>query len=306
MYYFGKFKKVAAGFSLRKIFKILQTQAKAYGYKYLVIFLLVFSFIGCTKDNINAKNLNGKTQATSATVVEGWQERNHKHDYYIVQKWDSLYSLAWSFQIDYRDLIKINHLQAPYKLRTGQRIYMSNAAPTKTAAVMPTTKWFYPAEGKIVQTFSSYSDGIDISGKAGEPIIAVASGKVVYTGSAIHGMGELIMVKHNDNYFSAYAQNQKILVKEGQNIFAGEKIALMGIDKNKAGILHFEIRCNGKPQDPQKFLNSIYVPAKTIKNKKHKNSKTNVKNKKHKKIKTKNVHSIKTNLKNKKNKKNKK
>lgn len=225
-----------------------------------IIFLLSFCLIGCTKDNINSK-----TPVLPAPVIEGWHEKNHNHDYYIVQKWDTLYSLAWSFQIDYRDLIKINHLQPPYRLRAGQRIYMSNTAPTPKSTVLPTTKWFYPAEGKIVQTFSSYSDGIDIRGKAGEPIIAVASGKVVYTGSAIPGMGKLIMVKHNDNYFSAYALNQTILVKEGQNILAGEKIALMGMDKNNQGILHFEIRCNGKPTDPTKFLNSIYVPPKNKK-----------------------------------------
>lgn len=228
----------------------------------VIIFLLLFGITACTKDNINVKNLNGNVLAKPAPVVEGWHEKNHKHDYYIVQKWDSLYSLAWSFQVDYRDLIKINHLQYPYKLRAGQRIYMSNVAGNYNSgkAILPAKQWFFPVKGKIVQNFSAKSNGIEISGKANDPIIATAAGKVVYTGSAIPGMGRLIIIKHNDDYFSAYALNQTILVTENQQINAGQKIALMGLTKNGGGILHFEIRCNGQPQDPLKLLNAVYVP----------------------------------------------
>lgn len=250
--------------------------------KCITILLIAISLSACMKDNINVRDLNGKILAKPADVVEGWHEKNRKHDYYIVQKWDTLYSIAWSFQVDYRDLIKINHLQKPYKLRAGQRIYMSNVAPVvnfKPTTAMPTKQWFYPASGKIVNSFSSKTNGIDINGKIGDPIIATSAGKVVYTGSAISGYGKLIIIKHNDDYFSAYGLNQMILVKEDQTVAAGQKIATMGMDNHHVGILHFEIRYDGQPQDPMRFLNTVYtsknVKAKKIKTKQKINARKN-------------------------------
>jgi lipoprotein NlpD len=116
--------------------------------------------------------------------------------------------------------------------------------------------WVWPASGKLVTGFSDTANlkGIDIAGKAGQPVVASAAGKVVYAGSGLRGYGKLIIIKHNKSYLSAYAHNKEILVKEGQQVTRGQKIAEMGntdADQNK---LHFEIRRLGKPMDPLKFL----------------------------------------------------
>jgi lipoprotein NlpD len=114
----------------------------------------------------------------------------------------------------------------------------------------------WPAEGKITGTFDEGKKGIDITGKPGQPVMAAAAGKVMYAGSGIRGYGNLVIVKHTTNLLSAYAHNKTILVKEGQNVSKGEKIAEMGNSDADAVKLHFEIRQQGKPADPSKFLPS--------------------------------------------------
>ncbi len=116
--------------------------------------------------------------------------------------------------------------------------------------------WIWPAEGKIVGTFEDSKKGIDISGKPGQAVVAAGAGKVMYAGSGIRGYGNLVIVKHTNNLLSAYAHNKTILVKEGQTIGRGEKIAEMGNTDADAVKLHFEIRQQGKPVDPSKFLPS--------------------------------------------------
>ena len=119
--------------------------------------------------------------------------------------------------------------------------------------------WTWPANGKIVRTFStrgSGKKGIDIAGKAGAPVKAAAYGRVVYSGSGLQHYGNLIIIKHNARYLSAYAHNRKLLVAEGAVVEKGQKIAEMG--RSGTGIdrvmLHFEIRADGKPVDPMSFL----------------------------------------------------
>jgi lipoprotein NlpD len=116
--------------------------------------------------------------------------------------------------------------------------------------------WMWPAEGKIVTGFSDTANlkGIDIAGKSGQPVFASAAGRVVYAGSGLRGYGKLIIVKHNATYLSAYAHNKDILVKEGQQVTRGQKIAEMGNSDSDQVMLHFEIRKLGKPIDPLKFL----------------------------------------------------
>ena len=116
--------------------------------------------------------------------------------------------------------------------------------------------WLWPTVGKLVTGFSDTANlkGIDIAGKAGQPVIASAAGKVVYAGSGLRGYGKLVIVKHNDMYLSAYAHNSEILVKEGQVVTRGQKIAEMGNSDSEQVKLHFEIRRQGKPVDPLKFL----------------------------------------------------
>ena len=96
--------------------------------------------------------------------------------------------------------------------------------------------------------------GIDIGGKEGQPVVASAGGEVVYSGSGLIGYGELIIIKHNEQLLSAYAHNRKRLVKEGQKVSGGERIAEMGKNDRSQAMLHFEIRLNGTPQDPLKYL----------------------------------------------------
>ncbi|MDB5795251.1 MAG: LysM peptidoglycan-binding protein [Noviherbaspirillum sp.] len=114
--------------------------------------------------------------------------------------------------------------------------------------------WVWPADGKIVSHFSDGKKGIDIAGKIGQPVLAAGSGKVLYAGSGIRGYGNLVIVKHTNNLLSAYAHNKTIFVKEDQTVNKGQKIAEMGNSDSDMVKLHFEIRQQGKPVDPSKFL----------------------------------------------------
>jgi lipoprotein NlpD len=116
--------------------------------------------------------------------------------------------------------------------------------------------WAWPTSGKVIAGFSEGSNlkGIDIAGKAGQPVLASAAGRVVYAGAGLRGYGKLVIVKHNNTYLSAYAHNREILVKEGQQVSKGQKIGEMGDTDADQVKLHFEIRRLGKPIDPAKFL----------------------------------------------------
>jgi len=134
-------------------------------------------------------------------------------------------------------------------------------APPPTVATAVTTadpgKWLWPAEGKIISNFKPNDParkGIDIGGKEGQAIKASATGEVVYSGSGLIGYGELIIIKHSESLLSAYAHNRKRLVAEGQKVAGGERIAEMGTNDRNQAMLHFEIRLNGNPQNPLKYL----------------------------------------------------
>ncbi|MEE8339919.1 MAG: peptidoglycan DD-metalloendopeptidase family protein [Xanthomonadales bacterium] len=117
--------------------------------------------------------------------------------------------------------------------------------------------WMWPTSGKIISNYKandSSRKGIDISGKEGQAIIAAAPGEVVYSGSGLIAYGELIIIKHSDQFLSAYAHNRKRLVAEGQKVKAGTKIAEMGRNDRNQILLHFEIRVNGNPRDPLNYL----------------------------------------------------
>lgn len=116
--------------------------------------------------------------------------------------------------------------------------------------------WAWPAKGKIIASFNEGASlkGVDISGKVGQPVLASAPGKVVYSGSGLRGYGKLVIIKHNKTYLSAYAHNSQILVREGQAVAKGQRIAEMGDSDADQVKLHFEIRRMGKPVDPLKYL----------------------------------------------------
>ena len=118
-----------------------------------------------------------------------------------------------------------------------------------------TVAWIWPATGRVLAGFSEATNkGVDILGKVGDPVFASASGRVVYSGIGLRGYGKLIIIKHNQTYLSAYAHNSNLLVKEGQNVVRGQKIAEIGNTDSSQPKLHFEIRRLGKPVDPLKFL----------------------------------------------------
>lgn len=115
--------------------------------------------------------------------------------------------------------------------------------------------WGWPASGKIIAGFNETSSkGVDLAGKPGDPVLAAAGGRVVYAGTGLRGYGKLVIVKHDNSFLSAYAHNQALLVKEGQAVTKGQKIAELGDTDSDRPKLHFEIRRQGKPVDPGKFL----------------------------------------------------
>jgi lipoprotein NlpD len=130
------------------------------------------------------------------------------------------------------------------------------AAPAAAAtAETDGVDWMWPASGRVLAGFSKETNkGVDILGKVGDPVFASASGRVVYSGTGLRGYGKLVIIKHNDTYLSAYAHNSNLLVKEGQSVVKGQKIAEIGNSDSPQVKLHFEIRRQGEPVDPLKFL----------------------------------------------------
>ena len=128
-------------------------------------------------------------------------------------------------------------------------------APGKSAPGDEDLGWIWPAQGTQIAGFDEVKNkGLDIAGKAGDPVMAAADGRVVYAGAGLRGYGNLIILKHNNTYLTAYAHNQTLLVKEDQTVQKGQKIAEMGSSDANRVKLHFEIRRQGKPVDPSRYL----------------------------------------------------
>ena len=203
----------------------------------------------------------------------------------VVQRGQNVYRIATENGLTALDLALWNDIPPPYTIHPGQRLRLypgaqgsvaarpatppkkpaaSTTAPPRTPAptpvVVPATSklaWRWPADGNVVGTYAGGDptrQGIDIAGKAGQPVRAAADGVVVYSGSGLVGYGELVIVKHDDQWLSAYGHNRARLVNEGQLVKAGQQIAEMGRSGASRDMLHFEIRYNGKPVDPQQYL----------------------------------------------------
>jgi lipoprotein NlpD len=154
-------------------------------------------------------------------------------------------------------------LYSAQALAKAQHIQDDEPSATSVASVAPTptvveegVEWGMPTRGKVIAGYSKSANrkGVDIAGSQGQPILASASGKVVYSGSGLRGYGKLVIIKHNATFLSAYAHNNRLLVKEGQSVRKGQKIAEMGSSDTDQVKLHFEIRKMGKPVDPAKYL----------------------------------------------------
>lgn len=143
------------------------------------------------------------------------------------------------------------------KAETRSQVIAEPAPQEKAGAVMAPTEgdWLWPGSGKLLAPFNEASNkGIDLAGKVGDPVQAAAGGKVVYAGAGLRGYGNLVIIKHDATYLTAYAHNSKILVKEGQSVSRGMKIAEVGSSDADQPKLHFEIRKQGKPVDPLAYL----------------------------------------------------
>jgi lipoprotein NlpD len=137
---------------------------------------------------------------------------------------------------------------------------VSQAAPTAPESAKgdvvaePGIRLTWPVKGKVTGEFSETNKGIGIAGKVGEPVLAASDGKVVYAGNSLRGYGNLVIVKHDNTYLTAYAHNSKLLVKEGDTVRKGQRIAEMGDTDTTSAKLHFELRVNGKPVNPTPYL----------------------------------------------------
>ncbi|MCF7750123.1 peptidoglycan DD-metalloendopeptidase family protein [Bacillus subtilis subsp. subtilis] len=201
----------------------------------------------------------------------------------VIRKGDTLYALARIHNITPRDLAAWNGLSEPYTIYPGQTLKLypgggapgrapttvvtapragtstpaATPAPSPTTAIKSNISWRWPADGALVGKFVGADvtkQGVDIAGSSGQPVRATAAGVVVYSGAGLVGFGELIIIKHSDQWLSAYGHNRKRLVNEGQSVKAGEQIAEMGRTGTTRDMLHFEIRYNGKPVDPLLYL----------------------------------------------------
>lgn len=308
---------------------------------------------GCATVSLNEAPISDRSARRDAApiapppVATPPAAREAQDGQYVVQRGDTLYSIALAFGQDYRDLARWNGLDDPSRLQVGQSLRVqppadatgsavvaavpvapvsaaqvrpidspqplppvtsatpaspvassaaapapagSPAASPAPAAIAPATApapgpaspststppvvasrsadsaaepkatepalgWSWPAAGKVIEAFDdARNKGIDIAGKEGDPVLASNDGHVVYAGSGLRGYGNLVIIKHTDDFISAYAHNRSILVKQGQAVKRGQRIAEMGKTDADLPKLHFEVRRQGKPVDPMRYL----------------------------------------------------
>jgi len=216
-------------------------------------------------------------------------ENAGKPGYYTVKPGDTLLKISLEHGQTFRDLATWNQLDNPNRIEVGQVLRVipptdgdvvvkpipkavvaaspvsqpvaaAPAPASEPASAAPTgaeitSNWIWPVNGTVLAGFDEVRNkGLDISGKLGDPVVAVADGRVVYVGAGLRGYGNLIILKHDNVYLTAYAHNRTLLVKEDQSVLKGQKIAEMGSSDTDRVKLHFEVRRQGKPVDPSKYL----------------------------------------------------
>lgn len=191
-------------------------------------------------------------------------------DRYTVERGDTLYSIAWRHHVDWRSLARWNGIEPPYRIFPGQTLYLDGRSrprvstqPSPPAETAPRRSvsaddpaWRWPLDGELLRAYSSRNArrGIDIAGNPGDAVRAAAPGRVVYSGSGLKGYGNLVIVKHDDRYLSAYGFNRRLRVVQGDDVAAGQHIADLGIGPENRPMLYFEIRRDGEPVDPMNVL----------------------------------------------------
>ena len=198
-----------------------------------------------------------------------WKDGSPAH---IVRRGETLFSISWRYGKNPDDVARWNRLGDGSLIYPGQVIRLTPPSGTSsrtTTASRPSSKplpqipaqpspnWAWPTTGRINVEFGAKpgtGTGVLINGRSGQAIVAAASGRVVYSGSGLIGYGQLIILKHNETYLSAYGYTATLLVKEGQEVKKGQKIATMGEGPERKPRLHFEIRRNGQPVNPRPCL----------------------------------------------------
>ncbi len=212
-------------------------------------------------------------------------ENAGKPGYYTVKPGETLMRIASDHGQNWRDIARWSNLENPNVIEVGQVLRVvppTSSTVTAAAPVAPAVAgsasaapapapapaaaepagpadssiaFIWPASGTVVATFDdARNKGVDIGGKAGDPVVAAADGRVIYSGAGLRGYGNLILIKHNNTYLTAYAHNQTLLVKDDQVVRKGQKIAEMGSSDADRVKLHFEVRRQGKPVDPSRYL----------------------------------------------------
>ncbi len=254
---------------------------------------LCFVLSGCAYQVIHFPDENVRSGDINNTTVSSVPSSG----YHRAILGESLFSIAFSYGVNYREVADLNHISAPYTIYPKQKIWLKKRSwqtkaplsfsqqvvakkpkeaivasdiklqkkvniPKKTTYLdtqnsKKVSSWQWPIVGKVIKGFSNNgvsNKGIDIKGHKGELVKSVADGTVVYAGDGLIGYGNLVIVKHNDVYISAYAYSEMILAKEGQNVKAGDALSVIGGKGNDDTSLHFEIRRDGQPIDPLKLL----------------------------------------------------
>ena len=198
---------------------------------------------------------------------------------HVVRRGETLSAIAWRYGLDYRSIARWNRIRSPYVIYPGQKLALRggpssaasaraqgkragagaggkrSAASASAAAPVPAGGWTWPARGPLIRGFGKGDrGGIDIAGQRGQPVVAARNGRVVYAGSGLVGYGRLVIIKHSERLLTAYAHNDRVVVKEGQGVRAGQKIAEMGSTGTERVKLHFEVRRDGKPLNPLRYL----------------------------------------------------